>query len=37
MYELQYMEISMNDKEKKRNAKEKLLIYIIRKAASPHV
>ena len=31
MYELQYMEISINDKEKKRNVKEKLLIYIIKR------
>lgn len=33
MYELQYMEILINDKEKKRNVKEKLLIYIIKKAS----
>ena len=31
MYELQYMEILINDKEKKRNLKEKLLIYINKK------
>ena len=31
MYELQYIEISINDKEKKRNVKEKLLIYIIKR------
>ena len=33
MYELQYMGILINDKEKKRNVKEQLLIYIIKKAS----